>query len=321
MCAGEPSGDVYAGFLADELRGRSPNVRILGVGGGNMQRSGVEIVSGYEQLSTFGLTDALVSLTSNYSSYRQIVRKLVESKSRTFVAVAYPGLNLLLCRVAKQQGMRVYYLLPPQIWAWGGFRKAFIRKWIDVIISVFPFEADFYSRLGFETILFDNPLVSSLDAYRRKRSGKRIGFMPGSRRSHVLRNLPVVLDLAGFIQNRRPDIELYLLAFDSRSAADIRGLQNTLPVIFDDRYQMMKDSDLLLVSSGTASLEAAAMRIPQIFFHRVSLLDEHILRKFVYVEEINLANLYYGENLVTCYVKSDARLLRQELKSALLSYL
>ena len=286
-----------------------------------MQRSGVEIVSGYEQLSTFGLTDALVSLTSNYSSYRQIVRKLVESKSRTFVAVAYPGLNLLLCRVAKQQGMRVYYLLPPQIWAWGGFRKAFIRRWIDVIISVFPFEADFYSRLGFETILFDNPLVSSLGAYRRKRSGKRIGFMPGSRRSHVLRNLPVVLDLAGFIQNRRPDIELYLLAFDSRSAADIRGLQNTLPVIFDDRYQMMKDSDLLLVSSGTASLEAAAMRIPQIFFHRVSLLDEHILRKFVYVEEINLANLYYGENLVTCYVKSDARLLRQELKSALLSYL
>lgn len=286
-----------------------------------MRRSGVEIVLGYEQLSTFGLTDTLSSLASNYSYYRQIARKLVNSKSRTFVAVAYPGLNMLLCRVAKQQGMKVYYLLPPQIWAWGKFRKAFLRKWTDSIISVFPFEADFYTNLGFETVLFENPLVSLLSVYTRKRRGKRIGFMPGSRKSHVLRNLPVVIDLAGFIRNRMPDIELCLFAFDSRSARDIRDLQKTVPVFHEDRYQMMKDCDLLLVGSGTASLEAAAMRIPQIFFHRTSFLDDYILKRFVYIEEINLANLYYGKKLVTCYVGSDARLLKQQLKNTLMTYL
>lgn len=321
LCAGEPSGDVYAGFLAEELRGQSPDVRLVGVGGGDMRRSGVEIVSGYEQLSTFGLSDTLSSLASNYSCYQQIVRKLVGSKSRTFVAVAYPGLNMLLCRVAKQQGMKVYYMLPPQIWAWGGFRKAFLKRWVDVIISVFPFEADFYRLLGFETILLDNPLVGSLSAYTKKGRGKRIGFMPGSRRSHLLRNLSIVLDLAEFIHNKRPDIKLCLLAFDSGSAADIRNLQKTLPVFYEDRYQMMKDCDLLITSSGTASLEAAAMSIPQIFFHRTSFLDEHILKRFVYIEEINLANLYYGKKLVTCYVRSDAQLLKQELKNALMTYL
>jgi lipid-A-disaccharide synthase len=321
FCAGEASGDVYAGFLAEKLKGQLPNVRILGVGGGNMRGSGVEIVSGYEQLSTFGLTDTLSSLASNYSCYRKIVRELLESESRTFIAVAYPGLNMLLCRVAKQRGMAVYYMLPPQIWAWGRFRKAFLRKWVDVVISVFPFEADFYRRLGFETVLLENPLVRSLSTLRRKRRDERIGFMPGSRRSHIARNLPVVLELAGFIQRHRPDIELCLLAFDSRSAAGLRDLQNMVPVYHGDRHQMMKDCDLLVVSSGTASLEAAAMRIPQIFFHRASLLDDRILRRFVHVEEMNLANLYYGKKLVPCYITSDARLLKQELKDALTSYL
>jgi lipid-A-disaccharide synthase len=321
FCAGEPSGDVYAGLFVKQLEGQFPNAKIFGVGDGNMQRSGVEIVMGYERLTAFGLSDSLSSVRSHYSCYRQIVRKLLDSNSRTFVAVAYPGLNMLLCRTAKRHGMRVYYMLPPQIWAWGRFRKNLLKRWVDVIISFFPFEADVYRRFGLETILLDNPLVSSLSTYKRERRHERIGFLPGSRRSQITRNLPVVLELARFIEARRPDIELCLLAFDARSAADLRLRQSMLSVSYENRYQVMKDCDLLVVSSGTASLEAAAMRIPQIFFHRVSSLDDRILRKFVHVDEFNLANLYYGEKIVPSYVTSDAHRLERQLKNALAAHL
>ncbi|MDH4211246.1 MAG: hypothetical protein OEV79_07335 [candidate division WOR-3 bacterium] len=321
FCAGEPSGDVYAGLFVKQLKGQFPNAKIFGVGDGNMQRSGVEIVVGYERLTAFGLSDSLSSLLSHYSCYRQITRRLLDSNSRTFVAVAYPGLNMLLCRAAKRHGMRVYYMLPPQIWAWGRFRKNLLKRWVDTIISFFPFEADVYRHLGLETILLDNPLVRALSTYRREKRGERIGFMPGSRRSQIARNLPVVLELASFIEARRSDIEMCLLAFDARSAADLRIRQSMLPVFYDNRYQMMKDCDLLVVSSGTASLEAAAMRVPQIFFHRVSSLDDRILRKFVHVDEFNLANLYYGKKIVPCYVTGDSRRLEQQLKDALTAYL
>ncbi len=321
FCAGEPSGDVYAGLFVKQLKEQFPNARIFGVGDGNMQRSGVEIVMGYERLTAFGLSDSLSSLLSHYSCYKEIARRLLDSNSRTFVAVAYPGLNMLLCRAAKRHGMMVYYMLPPQIWAWGRFRKYFLRRWVDVIISFFPFEADIYRHLGLRTILHDNLLVRSLNSYKREKRHKRIGFMPGSRRSQIARNLPVVMKLASFIEVRRPDIELCLLAFDARSAAHLRMRQTMLPIFYEDRYQTMKDCELLVVSSGTASLEAAAMGIPQIFFHRVSSLDDRILRKFVHVEEFNLANLYYGKKIVPCYINSNARRLEQQLRHALTKYL
>jgi len=321
FCAGEPSGDVYAGLLIKQLRKRFPDARILGVGDGNMRKSGAEIVFGYERLMAFGLSDSLSSLFSHYSFYRKIARCLLGMDPRTFVAVAYPGVNLLLCRIAKRHGIEVYYMLPPQIWAWGGFRKRLLKRWVDVVISVFPFEADFYRRLGFDTMLIDNPLVSSLGRYARKDRRERIGFMPGSRRSHVARNLPVALYLARFIRNRRPDIDLCLIVFDAGHARELADRQNVLKVVHQDRYQIMKNCDLLFVSSGTASLEAAVMEIPQIFFHNLSFLDDHILRKFVTIREFNLANLYYGKNVVPCYVTSNGKRLRQSLIDAVQPYL
>lgn len=321
FCAGEPSGDLYAGLFAQQIRARFPEVKILGVGDGSMEKSGVEIVMGFERLAAFGLTDSLSSLSSHYSSYMKIARLLVGSNSRTFVAVAYPGLNMLLCRVARRHGMKVFYMLPPQIWAWGRFRVRFLRRWVDAVISFLPFEAGVYRSHGFETLLFANPIVEALYRYKRRKRKRRIGFMPGSRPSQIARNMSMVLRLAQFIRDRRPEIELCMVAYDTEGAARLRRGQRSLPVISKDRYQVMKDCDLLVVSSGTASLEAAAMGIPQIFFHHLSFLDDRVLRKFVYLDEYNLANLYYDKKIVPCYITGNARLLERQLKDALNVYM
>ncbi|UCF69799.1 MAG: hypothetical protein JSW49_06225 [candidate division WOR-3 bacterium] len=321
FCAGEPSGDVYAGHYIRSLKEDSPKAVIIGVGGACMRKSGADIVLRYEGMMAFGLSDSLTALRTNLSLYRKIARKMLSVKPKTFVAVAYPGMNLPLCRLAKRSGMKVYYMLPPQIWAWAEFRKHLLNRWVDAVISFFPFEADHYKRLGIRTILSDNLLVDSLGEYVRKNRYKRIGFMPGSRKSHVMRNLPIVLHLAHFIWRRKPDFDLCLIAYGEREARVLRSSQDLLRVVHEGRHQTMKDCDLLIISTGTASLEAAAMGIPQIFFHRLSLLDDHVLRRFVKIREYNLANLYYGEKIVPCYVSSSGNQLCRILRDAVMGYL
>jgi lipid-A-disaccharide synthase len=321
FCAGEPSGDLYAGLFIRELKKNSPHVRIFGVGGPRMRHSGAELLFKYERMMTFGLSNGPGSFLDNYFMYKKIARKMRAVNPRIFVAVAYPGINLLLCRLAKKMGMRVYYLLPPQIWAWGAFRKYFVKKWVDLVVSFFPFEADFYRRCGIKTVLVDNPLVSELRHYTRNDYRKRIGFMPGSRPSQVRRNLPVVQELIGSIKAHDARIECCLIVYDPKENYTLHAELKDTRICHENQYQVMKNCDLLVTGSGTASLQAAVMEIPQVFFHRLSYVDDFILRRFVHTREINLPNLYYEQAFVPCFVTSNYRFLVRELRSWVLSHI
>jgi lipid-A-disaccharide synthase len=309
FCAGEPSGDLYAALFIKQLKKNSPRTGIFGVGGINMTEVGAELVFRYEKMMTFGLSDGCASFFENISIYRKIVRQLRVLTPRTFIAVAYPGMNLLLCRVAKIMGAKVYYLLPPQIWAWGTFRKYFIKKWVDVVISVFPFEADFYRSIGINTVLLDNPLVLKLRSYERKDHKKRIGFMPGSRISQIRRNLPVIRQLIRSISATGAGVEFCLIAYDLAAVRALCRLDEEIAICHENRYQVMKNCDLLITCSGTASFEACLLEVPQIFFNRPSFMDFHILRKILKTKEYNLCNIYYGSDIVPSFVHCDQETL------------
>ena len=302
FCAGEPSGDLYAGLYIKQLKKEFPGAVVWGVGNGCMMESGVSPVFQYRTPMTFGLTSGLLSLLQNLAFYRQVGRQLYRLRPRTFVAVAYPGVNLLLCRVAKRMGMRVYYFLPPQIWAWGMFRKYMIEKWVDAVISVFPFEACFYRNLRVKTTLVDNPLARKMQGFKRTDSRRRICFMPGSRGSQIKRNMPVVLDLMCRIRKQEADTDLCILAYDREQAAWLSSAFNGVQVVHENRYQVMKNCDLLIICSGTASLEAAFLGVPQIFFNRPSFLDFQLLRRFVGTNEYNLTNILYGRKIVPAFI-------------------
>ena len=303
FCAGEPSGDLYGGLFIRELKKKFPDARILGVGDGQMRDSGAEVVLEYTRLMSFGLKDSLLAVYRNYSAYRLIARWIYRLQPKTFVAVAYPGMNLLLCRYARKMGVRVFYLVPPQIWAWGTFRKYFIKKWVDAVVSVFPFEAEFYRGQGVETIERENPLVRELSAYKRNDHRKRIGFMPGSRPSHIKRNTQVVSEVMDLVRRSRKDIECCLIAYNATQAGELeKNVGGGICVVHENRYQMMKNCDLLVIGSGTASLEAALLGVSQVFFHWASFLDHFVLRRFLDISEYNLANIYFGRKVVPSYV-------------------
>ena len=321
MCAGERSADLYAAAFVRRLLEARSDLDVAAVGGDRMGKSGAEIVFDFDRLMTFGLSESLSAWRRNYACYGQIARLLRSRAGGTFIAVAYPGLNLPLCRLAKRWSMNVLYLLPPQIWAWGGFRARFVRRWVDLVVSMFPFEARYYEKVGIPTALIENPLVGMLSTLKRTDHRRRIGFMPGSRSSHLKRNMELDLHLARFITSLRPDIELCFIAADREHAHDMATRQRTLPVLFANRHQLMKNCDLLLVSSGTASLEAAIMGVTQVFFHRPTLLDDRVLRRFVTTNELNLANLCFGRHMVPSYITNDDDRLRLLLEDAVVRYL
>jgi len=331
ICAGEPSGDLYAGLLVKELKKNNPNLRVYGIGGAEMQKSGVEVRKNYQGLGTFGFSAGIFSILKNYKIYQEIGKEMYRIRPKTFIALAYPGINLLLCKYAKKLGCRVYYFLPPQIWAWGVFRKYFIKKWVDKVISVFPFECEFYKKQGIRTAYVENPLFEKLKKYNRNDFNKRIGFMPGSRLSQIKRNLPLMIGLMKKISKNKDAIEFDLILYSNSleltkevAMTEEGGLKSPAPpfkIITEERYQVMKNCDLLITSSGTASFEAAIMNIPQIFFNRPSFFDYYIFRRFLKTREYNLANLYFNKKIVPSFVSFNKNYILQNLFASLLSHL
>lgn len=326
ISVGEPSGDLYASFLACDMKTKTPGLRIFAVGGKKLVESGVDVLVDYHRMTTLGFTSGVLTAYRNYTIYGKIARLMYRIRPKTFIGVAYPGLNILLCKYAKYLGCRVYYFLPPQIWAWGTFRKYFIKKWVDKVISVFPFEYEFYKKMGIDTIYFKNPLFERLKKYERNDFKKRIGLMPGSRKSEIKRNLPVMIELMRRIAQKRNDIEFVLILHSSligvgRSRPFFTSLKALLQdkaiITSENRYQAMKNCDLLIACSGTASLEAAAMDIPQIFFNRPSFFDYYIAKRFLKIKEYNLTNLYFARKIVPSFISTNKNYLVENLVKSL----
>ncbi|MEO0123755.1 MAG: hypothetical protein ABIL69_07105 [candidate division WOR-3 bacterium] len=324
MCTGEPSGDLYASlFVKYYLR---HNKNIFAVGGENLRNTNVRLLYNYKNLKTFGFTSGILSFIKNYLMYRKIGRAIFKIKPDIFIPVAYPGVNLLLCRYAKRLGSRVIYILPPQIWAWGYYRKYFIKKWVDLVVSVFPFEYRFYISKNIETRYWKNPLFNELKKYKKKEPSNYIGFMPGSRISEIKRNIPVIVEL---IKNSK-ELENFKFMFiihpDFAKTTLFNRLvpeklKNKIKMVIAERYVEMAKCKLIFTCSGTASLETTIMDIPQIFFNRPGFLDYHFFRYLLKIKEYNLSNLYYEKRVVPSFVSRNKKQLVKLLLFELYKFL
>ncbi len=257
--------------------------------------------------------------------YRKIGRAIFKTKPAIFIAVAYPGINLLLCRYAKRLGIKVIYLLPPQIWAWGEFRKHFIKKWVDLVISVLPFEYRFYICQKIPTLYWKNPLFDELKKYKKNFPANCIGFMPGSRMSEIKRNMPVIIELIKKCEKLQKFEFIFIIHPDLAGTELLNKLipkkcKNTIKIAIADRYEKMANCDLIITCSGTASLETMIMNVPQIFFNRPGFFDYHFFRYFLRIKEYNLTNLYYGKNIIPSFVSRNKKKLVKLILSELYKF-
>jgi lipid-A-disaccharide synthase len=293
---------------------------LYGIGGTNMAAAGVRLLHGTENLETLGFKAAFVSWRRHVKMVRRIKRDLQRLKPKTFIAVAYPGLNLLLIPYAKKIGCEVCYLMPPQAWAWGGFRVNLVARWTDYVITVFPFEREFYAQRGVRVHYWKNPLQEHVSRYERVDEHPRIGLMPGSRTSEVRRNVTILEEYCARVATRFPGIQQSFILHSpcmyrrDRTVHTIlqrlqRSYPNTFQVYTEDHYQHMKNCSVLITCSGTASLEAWFMQIPQVFFNRCTWFDDRFVRPLLPLQEYNLVNLLTGKKTVAACVSSSPHII------------
>ena len=329
IVTGEASGDLHGAHLAKAIMALDPTTELVGIGGPSMRAAGVNLVPGVPQLDVMGLI-GLSAIRAMLQRVRAIRRVLKAEAWDLVVLIDNPGLNFHFARVAKAAGRRVLYYIAPQLWAWRPGRMKWIQRRVDHVVVILPFERELYRRAGVRCTFVGHPLLDMVAAHydrtklRREfglsESARVVGLLPGSRVSEVEMLLPVLLKAAAQLVLAEPGTQFILAQASSIDDNLIQTLLRDSPVpvrvVHDRASEVMALSDVLLIASGTATLQAAVVGTPMVLLYKTSPLTYRLARWLITVKWIGLVNLVGGRLIVPELVQEDAtdeRLCREVL--------
>jgi lipid-A-disaccharide synthase len=330
LVAGEASGDLHGAALCQALRELDPRCRLFGMGGPRMAAQGMKLLVDVTAAAVVGGSEALGQVPRLYRAYREL-RGILESPERpaVLVLIDFPEFNLRLARAARRARVPVVYFIPPQVWAWRGGRVKTIKRFVSLVLAVFPFEAPLYRRAGVPVEFVGHPLLDQLQAAPTHEAARRrlgidgrtavVGLLPGSRHKEVVRVLPAMRDAAAEIVRSAPGTRFVLgLAPTIERDLVVQTLAGGPPVdIVDNQtHAVIRAADLALVTSGTVTLETALLGTPMVVCYRLSLVSELLARLLLRVPWVSLANLTLGRAVVPELYRrttTGARLAREAL--------
>jgi len=329
IVTGEASGDLHGAHLAKAIMALDPTTELVGIGGPSMRAAGVNLVPGVPQLDVMGLI-GLSAIRAMLQRVRAIRRVLKAEAWDLVVLIDNPGLNFHFARVAKAAGRRVLYYIAPQLWAWRPGRMKWIQRRVDHVVVILPFEPELYHRAGVRCTFVGHPLLDMVaEHYDRAKlrrefglseSARVVGLLPGSRVSEVEMLLPVLLKTAAQLVLAEPGTQFILAQASSIDDNLIQTLLRDSPVpvrvVHDRASEVMALSDVLLIASGTATLQAAVVGTPMVLLYKTSPLTYRLARWLITVKWIGLVNLVGGRLIVPELVQEDAtdeRLCREVL--------
>lgn len=311
MVTGEASGDVYGAMLAEELLKKRPDIEISGVGAERMRAAGVDIFLDSGNLAVVGVWEAIVRLPELRRAMNNMKDYIAAERPDLLILIDYPGMNLRLARFAKEKGIRVMYYISPQVWAWGRGRVRAIRKYVDKMVVILPFELDFYRREGVDVEYVGHPLIDLVETesgrdeflatYGIDASSKLVSLLPGSRLQEIGYHLAPLLETARELGRALPGVEFVVVSVPEYRALieeNLRRRALAYPVVTEHKYAAIAASDLALTCSGTVTLEAALLGTPMIVIYRLSIISWLLGRLMVRVPYISLANLVAGRKAV-----------------------
>ncbi len=319
IIAGEASGDVHGANLAKELYRLKPDLKIFGLGSERMRHAGVETIYDIKDISVVGVTEVIPRLFSIWKVYRGLSSIIRKEPPDLLVLIDFPDFNLMLAKVAKKAGVPIVYYISPQVWAWRSGRINKIARLVKKILVILPFEAKIYKKAGVECEFVGHPLLdevipkySKRDAVKRfglKANKPVFGLLPGSRRNEIYFLLEPMLKTAALIKDKIPDAQFILpvahgLDFVKiRNDAEKSGVH--INVIDDNAVDAMNISDMIIVASGTATLQAAIIGVPMVILYKISLISYFIARLLVDVKDIGLVNIVAGKRIVPELLQKD----------------
>lgn len=320
IVAGEASGDLHGGNLVREMRRIDPDIRFSGVGGKQMQEAGVELLADAADMAVVGLTEVGFKLGLILRVMRRLKISLKKDPPDLVILIDYPDFNLPLARTARKCGVKVLYYISPQVWAWRKGRIETIRKNVDRMVVILPFEEKFYREAGVDVSFVGHPLLDEVrKKYERPAALKRFGLrqeaitiaiLPGSRRNEVAALLPEMLRACRILTEKISPLQFVLPIAGTLDPAFVRDILRPfrlrVNIIPDEIYDVIAVADAAMVASGTATLETALLETPMVVIYKVSGISYAIGRRFISVDHISLVNLIAGRTLVPELIQAEA---------------
>jgi lipid-A-disaccharide synthase len=313
ISAGEASSDMYAARLATALRART-GARLFGMGGKQMAEAGVELIADYHQVAVVGISEVLHKIPTVIGVQRKIASEAVRRRAALAILVDSPGTHLGVARRLKNNGIRVGYFIGPQVWAWRPGRVRVVKRLVERMVVIFPFEEEIYREAGVPVNFVGHPLVDVVKAsMNRTEFAARCGLdtgrpivtlLPGSRRSEIERHYPLIMEACErlsretqtrgaiqFVLAAAPALETELFAPHARPGVSVTRVEGAT-------YDALGAADCAIVASGTATVEAALLGTPMVVVYRVSPTSAFVLKRMVRSPFIAMVNLIAGRRVV-----------------------
>jgi lipid-A-disaccharide synthase len=318
ISAGEASGDMYAARLATALQKRA-DVALFGMGGPQMRAAGVDVITDYKEVSVVGITEILSHLPSLIRAMRHLVSEARSRRPAFAILTDFPGFHLRLARKLRPHGVRNIYYICPQFWAWRPWRVRVVRRRFAQALCIFPFEEEFFGGAGVPTKFIGHPLVGAVQATETREEFCRrqnldpalpiVTVLPGSRRAELAQHLPVIREACGLIQAQRQTQFVIAAAAHSEVEELQAGWHDAgrVTVVEGQTYNALAAANAAIVSSGTATIEAALLDVPMVVVYRVTPLTAMLAKPLVRTKHFSMVNLIAERRVVPELIQKDFR--------------
>lgn len=302
IIAGETSGDLHGGKLVNALRRMSPALKIRAWGGIKMSDAGVIIAKHISELAFMGFVEVLKNIFTILKNFSFAKKDILDFNPDVVVLIDYPGFNLRMAKWLKKKGFKVVYYISPQLWAWKKKRVEIIRKYVDEMIVILPFEAEFYAKNGISAHYVGHPLLESINSSQNNAAQKKhIALIPGSRAQEVKKILPIMLDAASTLK----EYSICIARVDHLPKDIYQNIVGEYQVEYRPINECLQMSEIAYVGSGTATLETALYNVPQIVCYKGNPISYAIAKRIVHVKYISLVNLILDKKAVPELIQND----------------
>jgi lipid-A-disaccharide synthase len=321
IISGESSGELYGSLLAKELFTINPNLKIIGVGGERMLAAGVSLISTIS--SSFGLIETLATIAKTIKTYKTVINSIKTFKPEILVLIDFPDFNLKIAKIAKKYGIKILYYVSPQIWAWRYNRINLLKKFVDKMALILPFEEDIYKNAHIPYEFVGHPVMDEIKSFLSSKGiykveeleerileirfqiRKEIGLiidrptitiMLGSRRSEINRLLRTIVDFINNVKEKNPDYQFIIPIAPNLDKRVVNRIKSTFNkynchILYNESIKSLIASDVAVITSGTSTLQAALLGIPMVVIYKLSPLTYFIGKKLVEVKNISIVNL------------------------------
>ncbi len=314
LIAGERSGDLHGSNLMKEIKKRDAEAQFRGFGGDYMTNAGLDLVIHYQDMAFMGLIALFVNLRTLLGRLKQCKNDILHYKPDVVILIDYGAFNKRIAKFCKANGVKNYYYISPKVWAWYQSRAKELKSNVDRMFCILPFEKDFFSKFGWEVDYVGNPVLDAVKAFEPNNEflsqnglaekKQLVALLPGSRKSELVKIIPLMKDVI----EANPDFQFVVAAVKSMPVMMYQPISrySNVRLVFDATYDLLFHAHAAVVTSGTATLETALIKVPQVVVYKANRLEFFLASLMIKVEFVSLVNLIVKKEAIRELIQKEA---------------